>query len=38
MIEMLGDSLPAGHYYFSAAVRMNWRTTIVPAGDVDVKN
>jgi hypothetical protein len=34
--EMLGDSLPAGHYYFTALVGMNWRTNVVPAGEADV--
>lgn len=34
--EMLGDSLPAGHYYFTALIGMNWRANVVKAGDVDV--
>jgi hypothetical protein len=34
--EMLGDSLPAGHYYFRATIGMNWRTSVVIAGEADV--
>jgi hypothetical protein len=35
--EMLGDSLPAGHYYFKVRAGLNWRTVEVNAGDADVK-
>lgn len=34
---MLGDSLPSGRYYFKAAVRLNWRSVSVDAGDAEVK-
>lgn len=34
--EMLGDSLPAGRYYFKALIGMNWRTNVVMAGDPEV--
>jgi hypothetical protein len=33
VMEMLGDSLAAGRYYFSAAITMNWRETVMPAGE-----
>ena len=31
--EMLGDSLPAGHYYFKVLASLNWRSVEVVAGD-----
>jgi len=34
--EMLGDSLAAGHYYFTAVIGMNWRANVVIAGEADV--
>jgi hypothetical protein len=34
--EMLGDSLPAGRYYFRAIIEMNRRTNVVIAGEADV--
>jgi hypothetical protein len=34
--EVLGDSLPAGHYYFKGMIRMNWRMNGVMAGEADV--
>ena len=34
---LLGDSLPAGRYYFRARVRFNWRTTLVDAGEADLR-
>jgi hypothetical protein len=37
VLELLGDSLSDGRYYFKALVRMNWRTTVLPAGDADVR-
>ncbi|HVX41607.1 MAG TPA: hypothetical protein VHB25_18755, partial [Gemmatimonadaceae bacterium] len=36
IIDMLADSLPNGHYYFNAAISMNWRDRIVSAGEADV--
>jgi len=35
--EMLGDSLPAGHYYFKVRAKLNWRSVELPAGEADVK-
>lgn len=35
-VRVLGDSLPNARYWFRARIRMNWRTTIVDAGDAVV--
>ena len=35
--EVLGDSLPDGRYYFAARVRLNWRTSVVSAGEAEVR-
>jgi hypothetical protein len=37
VLELLGDSLSGGRYYFKALVRMNWRTVALPAGEADVR-
>ena len=37
LTEILGDSLPNGRYYFTAHVRMNWRTKELPAGDAELR-
>jgi hypothetical protein len=34
--EVLGDSLPAGRYFLTAEVRLNWRLMSVPAGAVTI--
>jgi len=38
LVEMLADSLPDGHYYFTATVRLSNRESIagIPAGDFDL--
>jgi hypothetical protein len=37
LIEILGDSLPDGQYYFSASLRLNFaRTAEFPAGNMDL--
>lgn len=37
VVDMLADSLPVAHYYFSAKLGMNGRSVLVPAGDADVR-
>ena len=35
--EVLGDSLPSGHYYVGAVVRPNGDSLVVTAGEVDLQ-